>query len=125
MWRSTMPRGSPTELLPDEKKAPLTSWAARSTGLPATASPSSASYGSAYRSHARKRLVRLAIKHIRTPPYTPRSNGKAEHFVQTSFTRVDLRPPVSLIDRARPCNPGSPPLTTPDHAQPSAENLPP
>jgi transposase InsO family protein len=27
----------------------------------------------------------LKIKHLRTKPYTPRTNGKAERFVQTSL----------------------------------------
>jgi transposase InsO family protein len=30
-------------------------------------------------------LRRLRIKHKRTKPYTPRTNGKAERFVQTSL----------------------------------------
>src|SRR5882757_7211678 len=32
-----------------------------------------------------KALRRLRIKHLRTKPYTPRTNGKAERFVQTSL----------------------------------------
>ena len=28
---------------------------------------------------------RLKIKHIRTKPYTPKTNGKAERFIQTSL----------------------------------------
>ncbi len=28
-------------------------------------------------------LRRLGIKHVRTRPYTPRTNGKAERFIQT------------------------------------------
>jgi transposase InsO family protein len=32
-----------------------------------------------------KALRRLKIKHLRTKPYTPRTNGKAERFVQTSL----------------------------------------
>src|ERR1051326_7631003 len=28
---------------------------------------------------------RLKLKHIRTKPYTPRTNGKAERFIQTSL----------------------------------------
>ena len=28
---------------------------------------------------------RLELKHIRTKPYTPRTNGKAERFIQTSL----------------------------------------
>jgi transposase InsO family protein len=40
--------------------------------------------GSAYRSKAFARLLRrLSIKHLRTRPYTPRTNGKAERFIQT------------------------------------------
>jgi transposase InsO family protein len=30
-------------------------------------------------------LRRLKIKHLRTRPYTPKTNGKAERFVQTSL----------------------------------------
>lgn len=33
----------------------------------------------------RKALRRLKIKHLRTKPYTPKTNGKAERFVQTSL----------------------------------------
>ena len=40
--------------------------------------------GSCYRSFAfRNACRRLALKHIRTRPYTPKTNGKAERFVQT------------------------------------------
>jgi len=40
--------------------------------------------GSAYRSRRFARLLRrLRIRHIRTRPYTPRTNGKAERFIQT------------------------------------------
>jgi transposase InsO family protein len=28
---------------------------------------------------------RLRLKHIRTKPYTPKTNGKAERFIQTSL----------------------------------------
>ena len=31
------------------------------------------------------RLSRSALKHIRTKPYTPRTNGKAERFIQTAL----------------------------------------
>jgi transposase InsO family protein len=42
--------------------------------------------GSAYRSHAfRARLAALGCRHLRTRPYTPRTNGKAERFIQTSL----------------------------------------
>ena len=42
--------------------------------------------GSCYRSGAfAKACRRLGIKHIRTKTYTPRTNGKAERFIQTSL----------------------------------------
>ena len=42
--------------------------------------------GSSFRSHRyAKALRRLKIKHLRTSPYTPKTNGKAERFVQTSL----------------------------------------
>lgn len=40
--------------------------------------------GSAYRSKRFAKLLRrLKIRHVRTRPYTPRTNGKAERFIQT------------------------------------------
>ena len=40
--------------------------------------------GSAYKSRRFAKLLRrLRIKHVRTRPYTPRTNGKAERFIQT------------------------------------------
>jgi transposase InsO family protein len=42
--------------------------------------------GSCYRSKAfRKACQRLGLRHVRTKPYTPRTNGKAERFIQTSL----------------------------------------
>jgi len=40
--------------------------------------------GGGYRSHPFRDAVReLAIRHVFTKPYTPRTNGKAERFIQT------------------------------------------
>lgn len=42
--------------------------------------------GSCYKSFAFRDACReLGIKHIRTKPYTPRTNGKAERFIQTAL----------------------------------------
>jgi transposase InsO family protein len=42
--------------------------------------------GSCYKSFAfRKACKRFGLKHIRTKPYTPRTNGKAERFIQSSL----------------------------------------
>ena len=42
--------------------------------------------GACYKSRRFRRLVhRLGVQHLRTRPYTPRTNGKAERLVQTSL----------------------------------------
>jgi transposase InsO family protein len=78
------------ELLPDEKKESATAflghaldWFARQ-GV--RVERIMTDNGSAYRSHDfRHRLAQQGIIHIRTRPYTPRTNGKAERFIQTSL----------------------------------------
>ena len=42
--------------------------------------------GSCYLSKAFAHACKqLGVKHIRTKPYTPQTNGKAERFIQTAF----------------------------------------
>ena len=52
--------------------------------------------GSAYRSHAfRATCARLGVRHLRTRPYTPRTNGKAERFIQTLLREWAYRRPYA------------------------------
>jgi transposase InsO family protein len=79
-----------TELLPDEKKQSAIAFLDRALAwfdrLGVTVERVMTDNGSAYRSHAfRQRLASTGLKHIRTRPYTPRTNGKAERFIQTSL----------------------------------------
>ncbi len=63
--------------------------------------------GSAYRSHAhRHACLELGLKHLTTRPYRPRTNGKAERFIQT-LTRSWAR--GRLYSQA----PSGPPRSTP------------
>jgi transposase InsO family protein len=79
-----------TELLPDEKKESAIAFLDRALAwfarLGVAAESVMTDNGSAYRSHAfRGRLKEVGIRHIRTRPYTPKTNGKAERFIQTSL----------------------------------------
>ena len=57
------------------------------TALPVAAAPSfRRCYGSCYRSKAFAKACRdLGLKHVTTRPYTPKTNGKAERFIQTAL----------------------------------------
>jgi hypothetical protein len=58
--------------------------------------------GSAYRSKAfRAALTAAGARHKRTRPYTPRTNGKAERFIQTSLREwAYAQPYVSSQERS-------------------------
>jgi transposase InsO family protein len=121
-----------TELLPDEKKESAIAFLDRALAWYARLSVAvervMTDNGSAYRSHAfRKRLAEAGIKHIRTRPYTPKTNGKAERFIQTSlrewaYARAyqssaqrghAMHPWIANYNHARPHSAlgGKPPLT--------------
>ena len=79
-----------SEILPDERKESAVAFLERAlawfTGLGVTVERVMTDNGSAYRSHAFRDACRTAgLKHKRTRPYTPRTNGKAERFIQTSL----------------------------------------
>jgi transposase InsO family protein len=79
-----------TELLPDETKASACAFLARAlawfTKLGVTVERVMTDNGSAYTSQAfRAALAQAGLKHKRTRPYTPKTNGKAERFIQTSL----------------------------------------
>jgi len=55
--------------------------------------------GSAYRSKLfAKALAQAAARHVRTRPYTPRTNGKAERFIQTSLREWAYAKPYACSD---------------------------
>ena len=79
-----------TEVMPDEKKESACAFLTRALAFFAAHGVSvervMTDNGSAYRSHDFRDLcIAGRLKHIRTRPYTPRTNGKAERFIQTSL----------------------------------------
>ena len=77
-----------TEILPDERKASAIAFLARALAWFARHGVSiewiMTDNGNAYRSHDfRDACARAGVRHLRTKPYTPRTNGKAERFLQT------------------------------------------
>ena len=79
-----------TEILPDERKESAVAFLERAiawfASLGVTVERVMTDNGSAYRSHAFRAACQAArVKHKRTKPYTPRTNGKAELFIQTSL----------------------------------------
>jgi transposase InsO family protein len=78
------------DILPDEKKESATAFlfatVAYFKSLGVNVERIMTDNGSCYRSKAFARACRqLRIKHIRTKPYTPHTNGKAERFIQTAL----------------------------------------
>ncbi|MEB3202407.1 MAG: DDE-type integrase/transposase/recombinase, partial [Synechococcus sp.] len=76
------------EVLPDEQKATTVGFLARAVGWFSeqgiTCRRVLSDNGSSYRSGEwRKACSAMDLKHSRTKPYTPRTNGKAERFIKT------------------------------------------
>ena len=62
--------------------------------------------GSCYKAFAFDRACkRLKLKHIRTRPYTPKTNGKAERFIQTALREWGLCQALQHLKRTRPTAP--------------------
>jgi transposase InsO family protein len=79
-----------TQIKPDERKksacAFLKAAVAYYANLGVTVERVMTDNGSCYRSRAFARTCKkLGLKHIPTKPYTPKTNGKAERFIQTSL----------------------------------------
>lgn len=79
-----------SQILPDERKesavAFLKAAVAYYASLGVTVTCVMTDNGSCYRSKAFAKTCRtLGLKHVRTRPYTPRTNGKAERFIQTAL----------------------------------------
>jgi transposase InsO family protein len=79
-----------SQILPDEKKesavAFLKAAVAYYQSLGVIVARVMTDNGSCYRSKAFRDACRdLGLKHIRTRPYTPKTNGKAERFIQTAL----------------------------------------
>ena len=82
--------------------------------------------GSAYRSHLHALACRrLGIRHSRIKPRRPRTNGKAERFIQTMLSGwAYARLYATSTERAKPYRFGSTTTTTSDHTPASANSLP-
>ena len=79
-----------SEIKPDEKADSavpfLTAAVAYYKSLGVTVTRVMTDNGSCYKAFAFRNACRdLGIKHIRTKPYTPKTNGKAERFIQTAL----------------------------------------
>jgi transposase InsO family protein len=110
-----------TEILPDEKKPSAIAFLDRALGWFArhgiTVERVMTDNGSAYRSHDfRAACGQAGLRHIRTRPYTPRTNGKAERFIQTSLREwAYARAYQSSAERGQAMHPW---ITDYNHARP-------
>jgi transposase InsO family protein len=95
-----------TELMPDERQESAVAFTRRAVAWFARHGVRieriMTDNGSAYKSFAfRDLLGEQSIRHKRTRPYTPRTNGKAERFIQTSLREWAYAEPfLTSADRA-------------------------
>ena len=80
-----------SQILPDEKLESATAFLkaalAYYASLGVTVTRVMTDNGSCYRSKTFARACRdLGLRHIRTKPYTPKTNGKAERFIRKRFS---------------------------------------
>lgn len=92
-----------TELLPSEGQEDATGFLERALAWLArhgvTVERVMTDNGSAYRSRRFAEALRQAgLRHVRTRPYTPRTNGKAERFIQTSLREWAYARPYTCSD---------------------------
>lgn len=93
-----------TQIMPDEKAVSAIAFLKacvayyKSLGIKVTRVMSD--NGSCYKAKDfAKACKRLNLKHIRTKPYTPKTNGKAERFIQTALTEWAYARPYNTSDQ--------------------------
>jgi transposase InsO family protein len=94
------------QILPDEKKASAVAFLRATVShyrlLGITIARVMTDNGSCYRSGAFREACRqFGIKHIRTKPYTPQTNGKAERFIQTALREWAYATAFNTSDQRR------------------------
>ena len=92
------------EVLPDEKRGSATGFLVRALrwfrARGVRVERVMTDNGSAYRSRLFAKALRwIGVRHIRTRPYTPKTNGKAERFIQTLLREWAYAIPYPTSDR--------------------------
>jgi transposase InsO family protein len=95
-----------SEIHDDEKAATVTAFTRRALdfflqhGIVAERLMTDNAFTYVHNRSLRELLHQRAIDHLRTRPYTPRTNGKVERYQQTLQARMGLRAPIRLKRRA-------------------------
>ncbi|HWB48637.1 MAG TPA: integrase core domain-containing protein [Stellaceae bacterium] len=109
-----------TELLPGEKKESAIAFLDRALAwfaqLGVAVERVMTDNGSAYRRHAFRQRLQAGVRHLRTRPYAPKTNGKAGRFIQTSLREwTYARARQSSAERGQAMKPW---ITNYNHARP-------